>query len=288
MADSKTKWPRPFHRPIIKFIEWLLAIICLTSILIFLLAPQQHPAKTIPGEDLIFVLDVSSSMLITEPHQKVMRLEEAKSAIKRFVQNQPPTRLGLVLVSGSAFWAMPLSTSAVTFEQYLSSAEPIAFSNTGSQLGAALNLLASHFCPEKNRPCDISRPTTVAVVSDGEFFDHLVTPTLKELHKGGLNFIFIGVGHESGQVPSLNYLGEITGSRINNDGSPIMSKPRPDVMKKLAQISNGEYRHASEISKLGRIIPKPKITSNIWKSDLWLIVTWLTSFVWLLVIRRNP
>src|ERR1019366_2868914 len=73
------------------------------------------------GEDVVFVLDCSRSMLATDVSPS--RLQRSKFSILDFVRRQSHGRVGLVAFAGSAFIQCPLTFDYDAFEETLLSVD---------------------------------------------------------------------------------------------------------------------------------------------------------------------
>src|SRR5262245_23089628 len=78
---------------------------------------QTQDAPHLLGEDLVFVLDCSRSMLATDVAPS--RLQRAKLGILDFVQRHGRGRVGLVAFAGQAFLQCPLTFDYAAFQDAL-------------------------------------------------------------------------------------------------------------------------------------------------------------------------
>ena len=115
--DGLTRSHSPFRRAV----KNLLLLLGLAFMGLALARPQwgeQAEASHLFGQDILFVLDCSRSMLATDVAPS--RLQRAKLAILDFVQRQGHGRVGLVAFAGQAFLQCPLTFDYGAFEDALS------------------------------------------------------------------------------------------------------------------------------------------------------------------------
>ena len=96
------------HSPVRRVVKNSLLVFGIAAIGIALARPQWGETTEISqalGEDIIFVLDCSKSMLSTDVAPD--RISRAKYAILDFVQQHGRGRVGLVAFAGQAFLRMP-------------------------------------------------------------------------------------------------------------------------------------------------------------------------------------
>ena len=113
-------------RPILKLILWNIAMIILT----IAMANPQIGTKLVKakqkGIDMMICLDVSNSMLAEDV--KPNRLENAKLAIRKLVEQLQGDRIGIIVFAGKAYIQLPitsdyaaaemLSTTSTTTDSY--------------------------------------------------------------------------------------------------------------------------------------------------------------------------
>ncbi len=101
-------------------LPFVLRMLVLVFVIISLARPQSsfsHKTVDVEGIDVIMTLDVSGSMMAMD--LKPNRLEASKSIIKKFIENRPNDRIGLVVYSGEAYTKSPLTSDHRTLLQAL-------------------------------------------------------------------------------------------------------------------------------------------------------------------------
>jgi Ca-activated chloride channel family protein len=108
------------HSPIRRLFKNILLLLAVLGIGVALARPQwgeQAENSHFLGQDIVFLLDCSRSMLATDVSPS--RLQRAKLAIIDFVQRQRHGRVGLVAFAGQAFLQCPLTFDYGAFQDSL-------------------------------------------------------------------------------------------------------------------------------------------------------------------------
>ena len=82
------------------------------------------------GIELIIALDVSNSMMAQDIQPN--RLEQAKQAISRLVEQVTNDRVGLIVFAGDAFVQLPVTNDYTSAKMFLSSINPGIVSKQGN------------------------------------------------------------------------------------------------------------------------------------------------------------
>ncbi|HEX2920571.1 MAG TPA: VWA domain-containing protein [Bacteroidales bacterium] len=223
-------------RPVIKFILLLIVVV---SMIIILARPQfgsriEDVKKE--GVEVIIALDVSNSMLAEDIQPN--RLERAKQAISRLVDNLENDRIGLIVFAGDAYTQLPVTTDYVSAKMFLTTIAPDMVPKQGTAIGAAIDLGIRSFTPGDGRS------KAMIIITDGE--NHEDDPVTKadEAAKAGVIIHTIGIGSTEGvpiRISSNNYLKD-------NEGNTVISRLDEEILKKIAVSTNGTYVRASNSS----------------------------------------
>ncbi|NNJ69698.1 MAG: VWA domain-containing protein [Kiritimatiellales bacterium] len=190
------------------------------------------------GRDVIFLLDVSRSMLAEDLHPN--RLENAKIAILDCVQNLTGDRVGLVLFAGSAEIRCPLTVDYDYFRMALRQASPESVAAGGTMIAHAIERTVDKLIdPESAGVQDL------ILITDGE--DLIQGPdeidAVKKLDAAGVRFIAIGIGDRlRGSRIALE--DEETGalSFMKDGNTEVWTKLHSETLRKMsAAAADGIY-----------------------------------------------
>ena len=184
------------------------------------------------GEDVVFVLDGSRSMLATDVLPN--RLQRAKFSILDFVRRQNHGRVGLVTFAGGAFIQCPLTFDYGAFEETLLSVDDNTIPIPGTDLGRALN--------EAYRAMDKdSRRKLVVLVTDGEDLEKSGITAAKNLATNGVVVFTLGVGTPAGkEIQYRNQAGQMELVR-DAKGEVVRSRLDESTLREIAQAAGGSY-----------------------------------------------
>ena len=137
---------------------------------------------------------------------------------------------------------MPLTSDYRLAQMFLKVIDTEMIAGGGTDLTAALNLASKSF--KRSARGD----KVILVFSDGEAHQNKGIKVAKEIKD--IKIFTIGVGtQKGGLIPVFNDRGKKTGYKKNNSGKHVVSKYNPQVLKQLADVSQGEYYSLSSIKK---------------------------------------
>ena len=184
------------------------------------------------GEDLVFAIDCSRSMLAADVSPN--RLARAKLAVLDFVQRHPHGRIGLVAFAGQAFLQCPLTLDHDAFEESLRALDEKTISVPGTDLGRALAEAAQGM--EKK-----SRRKTIVLLTDGEDLEQGGVRTAERLAKDGVVVFTLGVGTANGaEIRIVNEQNQLEWLR-DSKGEPVRSRLDETTLKAIAVATKGAY-----------------------------------------------
>ena len=127
-------------------------VILLTALAFFILGlagPEfgsKLQEKKHRGIEIIIALDVSNSMMAEDIQPS--RLERAKQAISKLVDQLQNDRIGLIVFAGEAYTQLPITNDYVSAKMFLSTISTNSVPVQGTAIGAAISLATRSFTPD--------------------------------------------------------------------------------------------------------------------------------------------
>ncbi|MDR0822176.1 MAG: VWA domain-containing protein [Endomicrobium sp.] len=230
--------------------------------LIFALARPQFGEKTQEvtreSSEIVVALDISRSMLSRDMEPN--RLEKAKQILLRVIEENAGDRIGVIVFSGSAMWQCPMTYDFEALKIFLGDIETGSLPMGGTQISSAIMLAAKAVSanPANNK--------VMLLISDGEDHDSKIDEALEAANDIGLRILTVGIGSQSG-APVPNSESAVSDYIRDGVGNVVMSKLNPQLLKNVAQRTNGTYFDASQrdlfssLTKAVRNIEKDKSES---------------------------
>ena len=191
------------------------------------------------GEDVLFLLDVSKSMLAQDVQPN--RLERAKLAIRDFLRRHAGGRVGLVAFAGDAFLWCPLTIDYDAFEETLNDLSPEYLSVPGSDIASALFAARGAF--EKT-----DKRKVLIVMSDGEDLEKLGIKAAAKLAEEGVMIYTVGVGTTNGSQIMVPGRGGQMAPLLDDAGQPVNSALDEQTLTEIAKATGGNYRLLTNIA----------------------------------------
>jgi Ca-activated chloride channel family protein len=223
------------HSTIRRLFKNILLLLAVLAMGLALARPQwgeQAESSHFLGQDIVFLLDCSRSMLATDVSPN--RLQRAKLAIMDFVQRQRHGRVGLVAFSGQAFLQCPLTFDYGAFQDSLRDIDTKTIPLPGTDVGRALD--EGFRALDKNE-----RQKLLVLLTDGEDLEKGGVRTAEELAKNGVAIFTIGIGTPAGsEIQILTEQGKLELVR-NSKGEVVRSRLDESTLKAIAQATHGAY-----------------------------------------------
>lgn len=185
------------------------------------------------GEDILFVLDCSRSMLAEDVRPS--RLARARLAILDFVQQHGRGRVGLVAFAGQAFLQCPLTFDYDAFREALMAVDERTIPVPGTDIGRALDEGAAAM--EKNE-----RHKILVLVTDGEDLEAGGIARAKQLAQKGVVIFTLGVGTPAGSPIQIPRPGGGTDFLRDSQGAVVVSRLDEATLKAIAEATHGRYQ----------------------------------------------
>jgi Ca-activated chloride channel family protein len=223
------------HSPGRRWIKNTMLIVATAAIGIALARPQwgvQEIAMQQAGEDIMFVMDCSRSMLASDVPPN--RLERSRLAVLQFVRRLGDRRVGLVAFAGQAFLQCPLTYDEDAFEEALRALDDKTIPVPGTDIGRALD--EAYRAMDKN-----DRRKIIVLITDGEDLEKSGTRIATALAGEGVVVYAIGVGTSEGsEIRVANERGQMEFVR-DTKGGIVRSRLDETTLRAVASVTHGNY-----------------------------------------------
>lgn len=210
----------------------LAALACLAVALARPAWDRQEMVLKRSGRDVVFLLDVSKSMLAEDLAPN--RLEHAKLAIMDTVERLRGDRVGLVAFAGTAVVKCPLTLDYGFFRMALDGVSTDSVSRGGTMIGDALRMVLRDIFDHQDKEYK-----DVILITDGEDHESAPLPAAQTAAEQGVRLIIIGLGDEKeGQrIPVQDEQGRKT--FLKYQGQEVWTKLDADTLRAMAQATPG-------------------------------------------------
>ncbi len=204
-----------------------------TSLLIFSLsrpAINPHPEELFKkGSDLVFLLDVSNSMLARDLAPN--RLERAKTYIQDCVISLKNHRFGLVVFAGSASIKCPLTSDLEFFLSALESCGPDSVAHGGTRISDAILKTCDKIFSKENQAQNI------ILISDGGNQAKSLKTAVEIVNKKEIRLFCLGLGDSQigARIPDVQNPGKF----LQENGREVWTKLETDKMQSLVRSCKG-------------------------------------------------
>ncbi len=223
----------------LRHLLFITKIIIITLVIVILARPQstnRWQDEMTEGIDIVIVLDISSSMLAQDLRPN--RLEASKDVAIEFISGRRNDRIGLVVYSGESFTQCPLTTDHAVLINLFKDIQS-GMIEDGTAIGMGLANAVSRLKDSK------AKSKVVILLTDGVNNRGEIAPITAAEIAGTfkIRVYTIGVGTQ-GMAPAPVQ---------TPYGTQIMQVPveiDEDVLKEIAQITDGKYFRATNNQKL--------------------------------------
>jgi Ca-activated chloride channel family protein len=192
---------------------------------------QQTTVKR-TGRDVVFVIDVSQSMLAEDLAPN--RLERAKLAIADVIDTLDGDRVGLVAFAGTAAIKCPLTLDYGFFRMMLGNISTTSIARGGTLIGDALRLVLDQVLDSQERQFK-----DIVLITDGEDHESFPIEAAGEAAAKGVRLFIVGLGgeNEGKRIPVT----DAAGGRIflQYQGQEVWSRLDADTLRQMALATPG-------------------------------------------------
>jgi Ca-activated chloride channel homolog len=227
----------------LKWIPLALQVLGLSLAILALARPQRADTKihrNAEGIDIMFIWDISDSMLIEDMPPDENRMESAKHTIERFIKGRTSDRMGLIVFAGESYTRVPLT---LDYPLLLKSADGVGTAKN-MKMGTAIGVgLSDGVARLKD---STARSRVIIFLTDGENNTGSIDPeTAIDIAKGyGIRVYSIGIGKDGeAQLPQI--IEDAFGRQIKRY-RPIHSDINEDLLRKMASETGGKYWRATD------------------------------------------
>ena len=265
------------NRSTLKFILFRLAI----GLLIIAAANPQYGEneRTVAskGIDIMVALDISKSMMAEDIVEGYNRLDIAKMAIGKLINELRGDHVGIVVFAGGAYKQLPLTPDYQVAKLFLKSIGTDMISSQGTDIGNAIELSMSSFSEDRKTN------KAIIIISDGEDHEEMAIDAAKKANDVGVVICSVGMGSDKGVPIPIIRNGKKIGIKKDQDESTVLTKLNEENLIAIAQSGNGSYTKTRCLNiNLRKIIDRiNKIEKTTLKKDRY--STYDDQFQWFLL-----
>jgi Ca-activated chloride channel family protein len=184
------------------------------------------------GRDVVFVLDVSKSMLAEDLAPN--RLERAKLAIADVIDKLQGDRVGLLVFAGTAAVKCPLTLDYGFFKMMLEGVSTDSISRGGSMIGDAIRIALDQMLDSREK-----KYQDIVLITDGEDHESFPVEAAKEAAAKGVRLLIVGLGdeNEGKRIPITDETGRRTFMKY--EGREVWSRLDADTLRAMALAAPG-------------------------------------------------
>jgi Ca-activated chloride channel family protein len=209
------------------------------------------------GRDVVFVLDVSQSMLAEDLAPN--RMERAKLAIADVIESLEGDRVGLVAFAGTAAIKCPLTLDYGFFRMMLENISTDSITRGGTMIGDAIRVVLDQVLDSQERQFK-----DIVLITDGEDHESFPIEAAKAAAENGVRLFIVGLGdeNEGKRIPITDASGRRT--FLQYQGQEIWSKLDADTLRQMALATpGGKYLNvATGTIDLGEVYLQQKGTAE--------------------------
>jgi Ca-activated chloride channel homolog len=189
------------------------------------------------GIDIIIAIDVSNSMLAEDI--KPNRLQRARQAISKLVDELRNDRIGIVVFAGNAYTQLPITTDYAAAKLFLSTINTDIVPSQGTAIAEAIELSMESFSENEHQKA-------IIIITDGEDHEGDAIIAAEKAIESGIRVYTIGMGLPEGvPIPVYDRYGNQQGFKKDLLNNTVITKLNEQMLKQIAAAGNGEYVRAN-------------------------------------------
>jgi Ca-activated chloride channel family protein len=198
------------------------------------------------GVDIVVALDMSGSMISEDfevKGERVNRFNMARSVLKKFIDQRPNDRIGLVLFASQAFIGTPLTLDHDFLQENLDRLEIGAIEQNSTAIGDGLGTAV-------NRLRDLKAKSKIVILmTDGQNNSGKLDPLLAAEAAAAMKVkvYTVGIG-EQGTAPMPVFM---NGQKVGYQNVPV--DVDETTLQKIAAKTGGKYYRADNAEKFRQI-----------------------------------
>ncbi|MBU2647264.1 VWA domain-containing protein [bacterium] len=218
--------------------QWVRTVLVFGSLILLILTlmrPQGNPVvQTVKkrGRDLVFVIDVSRSMLAEDLGPN--RLGKAKQLVSDVVDILEGDRVGLLIFAGASAIKSPLTLDYNYFKNVLARISPEDISRGGTHIGDAIRMVSERLFYDRD-----NKYRDVILITDGEDHESFPIEAAEEAASRGIRIHTVGLGDPDGTPIPIRQSG--TYSLLKYQNETVKSRLDETTLKKIAEITKGVF-----------------------------------------------
>lgn len=194
------------------------------------------------GIDIMIALDISRSMMAEDIVNNYTRLDLAKLAIGKLMNELRGDHVGIVVFAGEAYKQLPLTPDYHVAKLFLKSIGTDMISSQGTDIGNAIDLCMSSFDLEKNTN------KAILIMSDGEDHEEMAVNAANDASNQNVVICTIGMGTDKGVPIPVYKRGKKIGNKKDKENSTVLTKLNEENLIQIAQAGNGTYTRAQGLN----------------------------------------
>lgn len=238
--EKNVKAMAPLASGLRHWYKFCLLLLAMSITILAAMGPQtgsRLEEATREGVDIIVALDVSRSMLAEDV--RPTRLERAKMAIGRLVDQLDNDRIGLVVFAASSHVQVPLTADHHAVKMLLNPVNTQSVAAQGTLIESALDRAMGAF------PEDHGQSRIIILISDGESHDDNPRDAATRASDLGIVVHTVGIGSRQGSPIPVFENGRQAGYLRDADGNTVISRYDEQTLREIASITGGIFRHGA-------------------------------------------